>query len=121
MTKTASDVLIDTVHAWGVNVVFGLPGDGINGIMEALRKRQDRMESLFRCQDRSQRCRVLVFHHVGVSRIRAQKTAEATMWAHRRPALAMDTKVCRDFLWRRPCLSAGFSGRQWQRETRAPA
>src|SRR5579864_7970753 len=41
MTKTASDVLIDTIHAWGVDVVFGLPGDGINGIIEALRKRQD--------------------------------------------------------------------------------
>jgi len=41
MTKNASDVLIDTIEAWGVNVVFGLPGDGINGIMEALRKRQD--------------------------------------------------------------------------------
>ena len=38
---TASDVLIDTINAWGVDVVFGLPGDGINGIMEALRKRQD--------------------------------------------------------------------------------
>src|SRR6202161_1801181 len=36
----ASDVLIETIHAWGVDVVFGLPGDGINGIMEALRKRQ---------------------------------------------------------------------------------
>jgi pyruvate dehydrogenase (quinone) len=41
MTITASDVLVDTIHAWGVNVVFGLPGDGINGIMEALRKKQD--------------------------------------------------------------------------------
>lgn len=41
MKRTASDVLIDTIHAWGVDVVFGLPGDGINGIMEALRKRQD--------------------------------------------------------------------------------
>jgi pyruvate dehydrogenase (quinone) len=41
MAKTASDVLIDTIHDWGVDVVFGLPGDGINGIMEALRKRQD--------------------------------------------------------------------------------
>src|SRR3954449_13242600 len=41
MAQTASDVLIDTIHAWGVDVVFGLPGDGINGIMEALRKRQD--------------------------------------------------------------------------------
>ncbi|HLK20704.1 MAG TPA: thiamine pyrophosphate-dependent enzyme [Bryobacteraceae bacterium] len=40
MTKNASDVLIETLQAWGVNVVFGLPGDGINGIMEALRKRQ---------------------------------------------------------------------------------
>ena len=37
----ASDVLIETIHAWGVEVVFGLPGDGINGIVEALRKRQD--------------------------------------------------------------------------------
>src|ERR1051326_1726366 len=41
MKTTASDVLIDTIHAWGVDVVFGLPGDGINGIMEALRKKQD--------------------------------------------------------------------------------
>lgn len=41
MTKTASDVLIETIHAWGVDVVFGLPGDGINGIIEALRKHQD--------------------------------------------------------------------------------
>src|SRR6201997_1969599 len=43
MADTASDVLIDTIHDWGVEVVFGLPGDGINGIMEALRKRQERV------------------------------------------------------------------------------
>jgi pyruvate dehydrogenase (quinone) len=41
MTKTASDILLDVLHDWGVDVIFGLPGDGINGIMEALRKRQD--------------------------------------------------------------------------------
>jgi pyruvate dehydrogenase (quinone)/pyruvate oxidase len=41
MAETAADVLIDTLREWGVDVVFGLPGDGINGIMEALRKRQD--------------------------------------------------------------------------------
>src|SRR5579884_208031 len=41
MTVTAADVLIETIHDWGVDVVFGLPGDGINGIMEALRKRRD--------------------------------------------------------------------------------
>src|SRR5688500_17021837 len=40
MADTAADVLIDTLHDWGVEVIFGLPGDGINGIMEALRKRQ---------------------------------------------------------------------------------
>src|SRR6201993_2767687 len=43
MKTTASDVLIDAIHDWGVDVVFGLPGDGINGIMEALRKRSDKI------------------------------------------------------------------------------
>jgi len=41
MAKTAADVLVETLQEWGVEVVFGLPGDGINGIMEALRTRQD--------------------------------------------------------------------------------
>ena len=41
MAKTASDVLIEQLHEWGVEVVFGLPGDGINGVMEALRKRRE--------------------------------------------------------------------------------
>jgi pyruvate dehydrogenase (quinone) len=41
MAHTAADVLIDVIADWGVEVVFGLPGDGINGIMEALRKRQN--------------------------------------------------------------------------------
>src|SRR5260370_15822782 len=43
MGKNIADVLIETIGAWGVDVVFGLPGDGINGIIEALRKRQDRI------------------------------------------------------------------------------
>src|ERR671924_477497 len=43
MAETAADVLIDTIQDWGVEVVFGLPGDGINGIMEALRKRRERI------------------------------------------------------------------------------
>jgi glyoxylate carboligase len=43
MKTTAADILIDTLHDWGVEVVFGLPGDGINGIMEALRKRADKI------------------------------------------------------------------------------
>ncbi|HEX4264413.1 MAG TPA: thiamine pyrophosphate-dependent enzyme [Verrucomicrobiae bacterium] len=40
MATTAGDVLIEVLLEWGVEVIFGLPGDGINGIMEALRKRQ---------------------------------------------------------------------------------
>jgi pyruvate dehydrogenase (quinone) len=43
MSLTAADVLIESIQDWGVEVVFGLPGDGINGIMEALRKRRDRI------------------------------------------------------------------------------
>jgi len=40
MANTAADVLIETLQAWGVDTIFGLPGDGINGIMEALRRRE---------------------------------------------------------------------------------
>jgi pyruvate dehydrogenase (quinone)/pyruvate oxidase len=43
MKTTAADILIDTLHDWGVEVVFGLTGDGINGTMEALRKRADKI------------------------------------------------------------------------------
>src|SRR5881394_3893798 len=43
---TAAEVLIDRLIDWGVEVVFGLPGDGINGIMEALRKRRDQIAFL---------------------------------------------------------------------------
>jgi pyruvate dehydrogenase (quinone) len=43
MALTAADVLIETIQDWGVEVVFGLPGDGINGIMEALRKRREQV------------------------------------------------------------------------------
>src|SRR5213075_145005 len=42
-TMTAADVLIEALIDWGVDTIFGLPGDGINGIMEALRLRQDRI------------------------------------------------------------------------------
>src|ERR687891_563196 len=41
--KIATDLLMERLSDWGVDVIFGLPGDGINGLMEALRKRQDRI------------------------------------------------------------------------------
>jgi pyruvate dehydrogenase (quinone) len=40
---TAGEVLVDSLIDWGVKVIFGLPGDGINGIMEALRTRQEKI------------------------------------------------------------------------------
>jgi pyruvate dehydrogenase (quinone) len=43
MKATAGDVLVETLLAWGVDTVFGIPGDGINGIIEAFRKRQDKI------------------------------------------------------------------------------
>jgi hypothetical protein len=43
MVRTAADVLIDTLTDYGVEVIFGLPGGGINGIMESLRTRRDRV------------------------------------------------------------------------------
>jgi pyruvate dehydrogenase (quinone) len=38
-----SDILIETIIAWGATHVFGIVGDGINPVIEALRKRQDRI------------------------------------------------------------------------------
>jgi len=43
MAKTAAEILVDRLIEWGVDTIFGIPGDGINGIMEALRQRQERI------------------------------------------------------------------------------
>lgn len=43
MGRTAADLLIERLSNWGVDTVFGLPGDGIDGIMEALRKAEARI------------------------------------------------------------------------------
>ncbi len=43
MAQTASEVIVDTLIDWGVDTIFGIPGDGINGIIEALRKAQDKI------------------------------------------------------------------------------
>lgn len=44
MATTAADVLVQTLIDWDVTHVFGMPGDGINGIVEALRKKQDKIK-----------------------------------------------------------------------------
>src|SRR5207249_1494145 len=40
---TAADVLVEALIDWGVEVIFGLPGNSINGIMESLRTDQDKI------------------------------------------------------------------------------
>ncbi|MGA7521937.1 MAG: thiamine pyrophosphate-dependent enzyme [Acidobacteriaceae bacterium] len=39
----ASDMLVERLIAWGVDTIFGIPGDGINGVFEALRQNKDRI------------------------------------------------------------------------------
>src|SRR5438874_10110263 len=41
--ETVSDRMVERLLDWGVDTIFGLPGDGINGFMEALRTRRDRI------------------------------------------------------------------------------
>jgi pyruvate dehydrogenase (quinone) len=41
--KTAGDVLVDTMLDWDIDTIFGIPGDGVNGVIEALRKQQDKI------------------------------------------------------------------------------
>jgi pyruvate dehydrogenase (quinone) len=44
MSKQVADVLFERLIAWGVDTVFGLPGDGIDGLFEGLRTHQDKLK-----------------------------------------------------------------------------
>lgn len=41
MTQTVSDFIVERLQAWGVSRVYGYSGDGINGMMSALRRHAD--------------------------------------------------------------------------------
>jgi pyruvate dehydrogenase (quinone)/pyruvate oxidase len=43
MQRIASELLVERLVDWGVDTVFGIPGDGINGLMEGFRRHQDRI------------------------------------------------------------------------------
>ena len=43
MAQTAGDILVETLIKWGVDTIFGIPGDGINGVFESLRQKQDKI------------------------------------------------------------------------------
>lgn len=65
MGQIAAEVLIDRLAEWGVDTVFGLPGDGINGIMEGLRRASDRV-------------RFVLVHHEEAAAFMATAHAKAT-------------------------------------------
>jgi pyruvate dehydrogenase (quinone) len=44
MAATVSDFMLERLGEWGVNRIYGYPGDGINGILGALASAEDRFE-----------------------------------------------------------------------------
>jgi len=44
MKQNVADFLVNRLLEWGIKRVFGLPGDGINGIMGAISRAQDKLE-----------------------------------------------------------------------------
>lgn len=42
--KTVAELLIERLMQWGVDTIFGLPGDGINGIYEVLRINESKIK-----------------------------------------------------------------------------
>jgi pyruvate dehydrogenase (quinone) len=44
MDQTVGESLARRLVAWGVDTVFGLPGDGINGLMEGFRRCRDQLQ-----------------------------------------------------------------------------
>ena len=65
MARIASEAIVERLADWGVDTVFGIPGDGINGIMEALRRHQDRI-------------RFVLVHHEEAAAFMATGYAKAT-------------------------------------------
>jgi pyruvate dehydrogenase (quinone)/pyruvate oxidase len=65
MQRIAAQALIERLADWGVDTIFGLPGDGINGIMEGLR----------RCRER---VRFILVHHEEAAAFMATGFAKAT-------------------------------------------
>src|SRR5665213_1223344 len=43
MGMTAGDYLCERLIEWGVDTIYGFPGDGINGILGALRRHEDKL------------------------------------------------------------------------------
>ncbi len=44
MAKQVSDLIVERLIEWGVDTIFGFPGDGVDGFFEALRTHQDKLK-----------------------------------------------------------------------------
>src|SRR6201990_71450 len=44
MAQTVADMIIERLIDWGVDTIFGLPGDGVNGLFEALRTHKEKIQ-----------------------------------------------------------------------------
>lgn len=43
MAKQVSDLIVERLIEWGVDTIFGFPGDGVDGFFESLRTHQDQL------------------------------------------------------------------------------
>ena len=43
MARLVADLLVERLIAWGVDTIFGFPGDGVDGMFEALRTHKDKL------------------------------------------------------------------------------
>lgn len=41
--RSVADLLMERLVEWGVDTIFGYPGDGVNGLFEGLRTHQARL------------------------------------------------------------------------------
>ncbi len=44
MSQQVADVLFERLIAWGVDTIFGFPGDGVDGLFEGLRTHQEKLK-----------------------------------------------------------------------------
>ena len=44
MAKQVADLVVERLIEWGVNTIFGFPGDGVDGFFESLRTHQDKLK-----------------------------------------------------------------------------
>src|SRR6266568_4401421 len=44
MSQTVGDFFWERLHQWGIRIVFGYPGDGINGLLGALNRTEGKIK-----------------------------------------------------------------------------